>query len=297
MFRYPGGKAKLTNEITVRLRAYVDSSLQYREPFFGGGSIGISLFQHPARLSFPGEPDGVVRAAWINDADAGIAALWTAVIRHPREVIDRVLNFQPSAEAFRDFKAELLNTTKVADDCDSIVDIGFKKLATHQMSYSGLGTRAGGPMSKIDARWTPARIAEEVAAVHSDLSRVEVYHDACTCLDFETLISDTGRDCILYVDPPYFEKGNDLYQYGFAVADHERLAAALRRTPHYWLLSYDDCPEIRELYKWASLVSLDVKYSITGEKQKRSVYSLEGDVVELNDECVSRSKPELLISV
>ena len=42
----------------------------------------------------------------------------------------------------------------------------------------------------------------------------------------------------------------------------------LKSTPHKWLLSYDDCKEIRELYSWAKIEELDVKYSISGATKK-----------------------------
>jgi len=96
-------------------------------------------------------------------------------------------------------------------------------------------------------------------------------------------IQDTDRRSLLYLDPPYYVKGNDLYQHGFTVDDHQRLANALRHTEHAWVLSYDDCCEVRQLYNWANVESLQVNYSITATKDKDT------------GERVSRTKGELLI--
>jgi DNA adenine methylase len=100
-------------------------------------------------------------------------------------------------------------------------------------------------------------------------------------VDFEQMILEEGG--VLYLDPPYYVKGNDLYQCGFTEEDHHRLAESLRNTSNPWILSYDDCPEVRELYQWAKYESVDVNYSITGNLDKKS------------DKRKSRTKPELII--
>jgi DNA adenine methylase len=89
-----------------------------------------------------------------------------------------------------------------------------------------------------------------------------------TTAEFKETILDTSEKALLYLDPPYYTKGNDLYQCAFTLDDHIRLALALRDTKHKWLLSYDDCPEVRALYKWATIEPLSVKYSITTARTK-----------------------------
>ena len=54
----------------------------------------------------------------------------------------------------------------------------------------------------------------------------------------------------------------------FSKPDHIRLARLLRRTHGHWLLSYDDCPEVRSLYDWAHIVSIQATYSLVGPRQK-----------------------------
>jgi len=41
--RYPGGKQKFKSEILAKLQLH--PSLEYREPFFGGGSIGLEVLR------------------------------------------------------------------------------------------------------------------------------------------------------------------------------------------------------------------------------------------------------------
>ncbi|MEG2396355.1 MAG: DNA adenine methylase [Oscillospiraceae bacterium] len=67
--------------------------------------------------------------------------------------------------------------------------------------------------------------------------------------DFEVLIKHYDRiDSFFYCDPPYFTS-EYVYSCGFSWEDHLRLFTTLENAKGMWLVSYNDCPEIRELYK------------------------------------------------
>lgn len=276
-FRYPGGKSKLKSQIISKIKEQAQvEKLEYREPFFGGGSIGLELINdtHP-------------KSIWINDYDTALAYLWVTLIARPDLLIDRVMKFVPSVDKFHQFKDELQNVPKNLESEIKIANYGFKKLAIHQISYSGLGTKSGSPLGgqkqlskyKVGCRWSPIYIAKKITV----LSKLLV-DSKCTNYDFENVIKDKKKKAIIYLDPPYFVKGNDLYQYGFTEDDHIRLSEALRGTKHNWVLSYDDCDAIRDLYGWAKIDVLDVNYSITALKDKETGQRL------------ARVKQELLIT-
>ncbi|MBQ2702166.1 MAG: DNA adenine methylase [Clostridia bacterium] len=72
--------------------------------------------------------------------------------------------------------------------------------------------------------------------------------------DFETLIKHYDRpDSFFYADPPYFSS-EGMYEVGFGWDDHVRLRDTLKGIKGKFLLSYNDCPEIRELYEDFSLL-------------------------------------------
>jgi DNA adenine methylase len=162
-----------------------------------------------------------------------------------------------------------------------IVEVGFKQLALNRISFSGLGTMSGGPLggreqkskSTIGSRWNPERLCGDLASIQArwtgEYLPLQIHASCCTNFDFAELIKDETCPALLYLDPPYFIEGNKLYQCGFSRDDHERLASLLRETPYAWVLSYDDCSEIRELYRWAGIERIDdVQYSITGSRKK-----------------------------
>ncbi len=80
--------------------------------------------------------------------------------------------------------------------------------------------------------------------------------------DFETLIRHYDRpDAFFYADPPYFTS-EDMYQIDFGWDDHVRLRETLGKIKGKFLLSYNDCGEIRELYDGFSLFDFSRSHSM-----------------------------------
>ena len=67
--------------------------------------------------------------------------------------------------------------------------------------------------------------------------------------DFEALIRQYDRDsAFFYCDPPYFQTEGH-YEVVFRKEDHQRLRDTLTGCKGKWMVSYNDCEFIRELYK------------------------------------------------
>jgi DNA adenine methylase len=274
LLRYPGSKGKVHNAIIDKIVNYLDRvgyDVTFAEPFIGGGSITTWLLERRHQL----------KNVWINDYDIGMASLWTAVLRDPEFLYRRIDEFEPSVKAFFEYKEALLIAPRVID-----YEIGFKKLAIHQISFSGLGTKAGGPLGGqeqeseygVDCRWKPLNLKARIKKANALFAKCNVHENSCTYRDFEELIEAPGK-VMVYLDPPYYEKGPALYQHHFELRDHARLAKVLQSTDKAWLLSYDDAPYIRKLYDWAEISELKLAYTIN-----------------TSNETESREKTELLIT-
>jgi DNA adenine methylase len=267
LIRYPGSKAKLAEQICRQFPPEMTLALwsdkagwEYREPFFGAGAIGFSILD-----------DGLARrcSVWLNDIDPGMCALWTAVKDHPDCMYRMIEKFTPSPDLFYQYKEEDGRRDL------NVVHSGFRKLALHRMSYSGLGAMSGGPLGgrdqsskyNVDCRWNPERIRAEIRSLSIVLGRFK--HLKITNLDFAEVIRDAPETCFIYADPPYFEKGPELYKHSMSDADHARLAALLRETKATWVLSYDEHPAIREHYHWANFEQIELKYTTAFSKGSR----------------------------
>jgi DNA adenine methylase len=66
----------------------------------------------------------------------------------------------------------------------------------------------------------------------------------------------------VYLDPPYFAKGSQLYLNFYCPDDHHRLAHYLKQEANFvWVMSYDNVPEIRALYRDFRQVAFTLGYS------------------------------------
>ncbi len=262
--RYPGSKDKLAEPI---LALFPDEMIcplisnrrqwEYREPFFGAGAIGLRLLKDLSPRC----------CVWLNDIDQGMVAYWRSVRDYPDELTRRIIEFNPGRDealaCFYRFKREDGRTDL------SIDEAGFRKLVLHQFSFSGLGFKAGGPIGgkgqvkggyPITCRWNRENEIKRVANFGKVLRRFQDFR--FTCLDFAEVICDAPSECFMYLDPPYVEKGAELYKYAMDERDHHRLQELLWETRASWRLSYDDHPLVRELYgTWASIRTEEIVYT------------------------------------
>ena len=258
LIRYPGSKHKLVTAIKNHFPCKARGDLlcgkpfMYAEPFFGAGAIGLSVLNN-----LP-----VACKVVFNDIDPGIAALWLSVKDNPVDLCRAVQAFRPTVEAFYEFKS--LDGTSTGN----LVTDGFRKLALHRMSVSGFGVMAGGPIGgrhqgnkeyTVECRWTESSIKRQIMILHNRMRR---FRDlTISCVDFDGVIAQCGPSDIAYCDPPYYEKGGQLYKHSMSGSDHERLATTLGSSICEWVLSYDDHPAIRSLFSWAEFHELEVRYS------------------------------------
>jgi len=107
------------------------------------------------------------------------------------------------------------------------------------------------------SRVLPARILANLDATIERLRGVSF-----ESVDVARLLDLYDRPTTLFVvDPPYVDLAQP-YAVRFLEADHARLADALARVKGTWLLTYNDCPAIRRLYRGSSIRPLAARYTI-----------------------------------
>lgn len=139
--------------------------------------------------------------------------------------------------------------TRITKDYDVRRAALFLKLLRYSYS-SGCKSFASQP---FDIR----KLFELIKQLENRMANVVVENQ-----DFETLIKHYDRqDTFFYADPPYFST-EDMYAVGFNWNDHVRLKDTLSKIQGKFLLSYNDCPEIRELYKGFSMLDFSRTHSM-----------------------------------
>lgn len=139
--------------------------------------------------------------------------------------------------------------TRITKDYDVRRAAMFLKLLRYSYS-SGCKSFASQP---FDIR----KLFELIKQLENRMANVVVENQ-----DFETLIKHYDRqDTFFYADPPYFST-EDMYAVGFNWNDHVRLKDTLSKIQGKFLISYNDCPEIRELYKGFSMLDFSRTHSM-----------------------------------
>ena len=213
-----GGKKALRDEIISR---FPTDYKRYIEVFGGGGWV---LF-HKA----PGNDFEVY-----NDRNPNLANLYRCVRDHPDELISELTYALNSRTDFDYIRKVMKTPTEIPDVKRAAY---FYQLIRYSYA-SGLDSYASQPHSM----WNNFPLITNACA---RLQKVVIENK-----DFEKLIDQYDRpESFFYCDPPYFETEDYYEDVGFTKADHERLADKLSSIEGKYLLSYNDCPEIRELYE------------------------------------------------
>lgn len=251
--RYPGGKARLAPILGAVIKANGLLGATYVEPFAGGAGAGIRLLI-----------DGLVDRVLINDADPAIHAFWSCVQSCPEKLIDRVMTTDISIPEWKKQRDVYRKAQRA-----SRIGLAFATFYLNRCNRSGIIAGAG-PIGglrqegkwKLSARFNREDLAERIEELASFGDRVIV-----SGLDASKLISDLpkivgGDRVFIYADPPYFNKGRELYLSSFGAAEHKAFASVLKgQRRHHWVATYDNVEYIREIYSWAKVTEFGLRYS------------------------------------
>ncbi len=211
-----GGKKALREIITLRLPADCE---RYVEVFGGGGWV---LFHKPPH-----------KFEIYNDLNPNLANLYRCVREYPDELC-RELTYTLNSRLDFDYMREVLHSkTQIPD----IRRAAYFYQIIRESYASGLDSFGAQPHNM----WRNFPLIHEAAR---RLQSVVVENKDCV-----KLIKQYDRpNTVFYADPPYYDTEDYYEDVGFAKADHVRLRDALMGISGKFLLSYNDCPEIRELY-------------------------------------------------
>jgi len=215
-----GGKKSLRELIVSFFPLYYE---RYIEVFGGGGWV---LFHKP-----PGNDFEVY-----NDFNGLLTNLYRCVREKPNELIDALYFVLNSREDFDIVKEALARDSPTSD----VIRASYFYQLIRYSYASGLTSYGSQPHDM----WGNFPLIEQA---HRRLSKVVVENK-----DFEKLIRQYDRPVsFFYADPPYFESEKyykNVGEDGFKKEDHIRLRDTLMGIEGKFLLSYNDCSFIRELY-------------------------------------------------
>lgn len=248
--RYPGGKSTLTNYIRVLLKENDLLDGIYVEPFVGGAGVALSLLYNEC-----------VSKIIINDLNYSIYAFWYSVLYHSEELCSLIENVDLTVDEWLRQK-EIQRSSNV-----TLLELGFSTFFLNRTNRSGIingGIIGGLDQSgkwKIDVRFNKVELVKRIEKIVRYKDRITLYNlDAIDLI--KNILPGLPSKTLVYLDPPYYKKGQDLYQNHFNHQDHENLASLIKNLKNIlWLLTYDNIKPIHELYKEFRKIVYSINYS------------------------------------
>jgi DNA adenine methylase len=239
--QYPGGKSKAAKTIAPLL----SDKGTIISPFLGGGSVELALSSL-----------GVKVIAY--DALKPLISFWRQLFDDPQALRDAVAKYYPlSREQFYALR-------KLHRESDSLLD-GQLFFVMNRSSFSGVTLNGG--TSDPSHRFNESAINKLIAPYNfRDLAF------PVTVADWRESIAKHPNS-FLYCDPPYLIK-DSLYGVNTDLHknfDHAGLAEALKKHKGGWLLSYNNCPKILDLYQEFDISCPEWTYGMSADKNSKEV--------------------------
>lgn len=255
VLRYPGGKAKALKKILPQIPT---GFKEYREPFVGGGSVFIALKQTRGNVVFK-----------INDLNYDLFCFWKQLRDNSEELIKEITEVKNN-----DLDGKLLYKNLINKDLDneSELEAAVKFFILNRITFSGLSGSGGYSQESFDKRFTKSSI-ERLNPLAELIQDIQITND-----NYEKLIKMDGDNVFIFLDPPYlnaresklYGKMGDLH----TSFDHKRFAELMEKCDHKWLITCDDSPQIRELFKFAKkITSWELQYGVNNGKKLENMDS------------------------
>ncbi|PEP51912.1 DNA methyltransferase [Bacillus wiedmannii] len=247
--RYPGGKYKTYNYIKNLILA--NGSNIYIEPFAGGSAVSLRLLM-----------DNVVQKIIINDYDRAIYAFWYSVIYRTDELIALINDTPINLETW--YKQKEIQKNKENED---LLTLGFSTLFLNRTNRSGIikagiiGGKQQNGNYKMDCRFDKEKLIKKIKQISNFKQHILIYN--MDAIDFINDVITKTYKSFTFFDPPYYHKGPSLYTNFYTHIDHYNLSKVIKAKMRNrtWIVTYDVCDEIKELYKNLSSQTFYLTYS------------------------------------
>lgn len=246
--RYPGGKTRACKTLHAILNSHFDlKDFKYIiSPFFGGGSFEFFLSNKYKYKIFA------------NDLYYYLANFWN-VCKTNKEELGILLEKAPKID-----KETFYHYKKILQSTDNKTLQAYYFFILNRCSFNG--TVGSGGFSSIAAkdRFTKSSIN---LILNLNLSKFTISN-----CDFEIFLKNNNKEKgLIYLDPPYFSnKDSKLYGSSGDLHmnfDHVRLFKYIS-TKHDWIMTYDNCSFIRDLYKDFIQIEAGWSYGMTTSKRE-----------------------------
>ena len=259
--RYPGGKGKLAPFIGMLIEEYGHKGGTYIEPFAGGAGVAIELLEK-----------GIVSQVVINDLDKGVYSFWRSILTETERFIREIEQVPLTMdEWYKQHEICMNNSNKYS------FELGFATFYMNRTNRSGIikGGVIGGKDQngewKLDARFNKANLVHRIKRIATMRKKIHLFNK-----DIESFllkyVPKYEENAFIYFDPPYFDKGKQLYLNFFDYRDHLRIEKTIREKVECdWIITYDNISTIEDIYKKYYIRRYELNYSVYEKKRAKEI--------------------------
>lgn len=241
---YIGGK-KLLAKTIVPIIERIPHNI-YCEPFVGMGGIFFRRTQKP-------------KCEAINDINNELVNMFRMVERFPDYLAD-MLKFKICSRA--EFKRMLATPPLLLTELERAVRFIY-------IQKSAFGGKVRNQAFGVDlsrVRFNSERIIPQIQALHERLAGVYI-----ECLPYQEFIKRYDRvDTLFYLDPPYWGSESFYGKDFFSRADFAELAKLLNVIKGKFIMSINDVPEIRAIFKGFYIKEVNTSYTVGTQSGKQA---------------------------
>lgn len=258
--RYPGGKACLVNfigELAARNNVLGGT---YVELYAGGAGVALNMLF-----------DGVFEKIHINDYDYNIYSVWHSIL-YETDAFVKLIETTPVTIDEWHRQQEIYEMGREG----SSLNLGFATFFLNRTNRSGIIYKAGpiGGLDQtgnylIDVRFNKQNLIERIKRIAKHRNRITLTcKDAIHVLKNLNVYHPDSQDIFLYLDPPYYKKGKELYLNNYDHENHLNLANTVATLDNEikWLISYDNVAEIRQMYRDYRMSCFNLNYTLQSKK-------------------------------
>ncbi|XKE96532.1 DNA adenine methylase (plasmid) [Metaplanococcus flavidus] len=270
--RYPGGKTQLAKYINDIIDTNFNHTPMYIEPFAGGAGIALSLL-------LKNKAQKIV----INDYDPAIYLMWHSLLYFTDDFNYKITNSKLDIDEWYRQQEIQQNPSRHTE-----FEIGFSTFYLNRTNRSGI--IKAGPIGgknqtgkyKLDCRFNKENLMKKVNIISSEKDRIKLHNlDALELIEIYFSKKEAAEDYFTFFDPPYFKKGPGLYTNFYDYEDHLNLSSIIKSySNHKWIVTYDDCVEIQDMYSSLKNYNYSLNYSLS-TKKKTSELIIFSDKVEI----------------
>ena len=255
--RYPGGKTRACKIIEDVILQHFDMTCYDTiiSPFFGGGSFEFYLQnKYGVKLI-------------VNDKFTPLYHFWKQVKLNKKLLCEELRKLKSvSKEQFMAYRNTIMDLN------DNVLQQAIQYFVVNRCSFSGSTLSGGFSEEASSKRFTPSSI-NKIEAL--DFTNIEIYNN--DFYDFVNDFTNNNNKTLLFLDPPYYLE-NKSKLYGNNGDMHEgfnhQLLVELLNTKKNWIITYNNCEHIRNIYKDYTIIDVNWSYGMNTSKTSSEIIIL-----------------------